>query len=691
MDEKTRCMNCMQEYDSQFDMCPYCGCERELKPGELYFLVPGTILGKGQRYEVGVSVGDGGFGITYKAWDRTLAKAVAVKEFFPVGLVNRVPGEKDVIVYSGRREREYIIGKQRFLEEAQNMARYHTHDNIVNVYDFFEENHTAYIVMEYLDGVNYEEYLKKKSGQGTEIPVRESLEVMHSVLTALSEVHKCGILHRDISPHNIFLCKDGRIKLIDFGAARFSAKDETTNVTVILKPGYAPPEQYQSRGRQGPWIDIYAAGATLYRAITGQLPEESVNRGEGDNLVPPKVLRPDISPGLNNAILRAMALQPELRFQSAEEFQEALSGEVTVRDVGRELKRRKVRRLVSIATISAVVLAGAAVCMNILEQRKEAAAILDPVEITLWASADPGEDAGEKQELLEEALEAFRAEYPQVTVEVTCMEGQDYAARLHQAMETGSLPTLFDSSCLQGEDYGSLEDLSDVFRFLESGEYHFLDRYRDFFPDRRQLPLAFTMPVVYYCTLAGTEERNVEVLVEEGDYLVTPGGYFTWYNLYGREEPVTDFRGWTRACGAEGQISDGAEFLQMKTACLLADTSCYGWIQENLPGIYEVGFWQEKGMTGAFRDYFSIDREASEAEKAAATQILVYLLADQAQDVLYVQNGQYLPLNKKVYQAYMEINGELAGLEAGIGRVQMAGEQQAAIDQWFRELEASWK
>ena len=691
MGRMTRCMNCMQEYDSQYDMCPYCGCEREPKPRELYFLVPGTVLGSGGRYEVGVSVGDGGFGITYRAWDRTLAKTVAIKEHYPAGLVNRVPGEKDVIVYSGRREREYRIGKQRFLEEAQNMARYNTHDNIVNVYDFFEENHTAYIVMEFLEGINYREYLEEKADRGEEVPVRESLEVMHSVLTALSEVHKSDILHRDISPDNIFLCRDGRIKLIDFGAARFSAKDETVNVTVILKPGYAPPEQYQSKGRQGPWIDIYAAGATLYRAVTGQAPEESVNRTEEDGLVPPKILRPDISRGLNNAILRAMALQPELRFQSAEEFREALSGEVMVRDVGKELWLRKVRRFVSIGAISVAVMAGAAVCMDIVEQRKEAAAILDPVGITLWASTDPGEDPGEKQELLEGALESFRAEYPQVDVEVSCMDGQVYEERLRQAMEAGSLPTLFDSSCLGEEDYGALEDLSDVFRFLDTGEYYFLDHYRDFFPGRRQLPLAFSMPVAYHCTLAGTGERDVGKLVEEGDYLVTPGGYFTWYNLYGGGDPVTDFRDWAEACGEGGRVSDGAGFLGMETACLLADNTCYEWVQANLPGVYEVGFWQEKGMTGAFRDYYSMDGEATEAEKAAAVQVLVYLLADQAQDVLYVQNGQYLPLNKNVYRAYMEINGELAGLEAGIGKVQMAGEQQAPIDRWFRELEASWE
>lgn len=140
-----RCLNCMQEYDGQYDMCPYCGSDRNIRQKEL-FLPPGVFLAR--RYEIGASIGDGGFGITYKAWDHSLSKIVAVKEYYPAGLVNRVPGEKEVIVYSGRREKECRIGKRRFLEEARNMAKYNTHDNIVNVYDFFEENNTAYIVHE---------------------------------------------------------------------------------------------------------------------------------------------------------------------------------------------------------------------------------------------------------------------------------------------------------------------------------------------------------------------------------------------------------------------------------------------------------------------------------------------------------------------------------------------------------------
>lgn len=679
----SRCLYCMREYDGQYDICPFCGSEKDMDAKELYFLTPGVLLAN--RYQIGVSIGSGGFGTTYKAWDLTLSKVVAIKEHYPAGLVNRVVGENEIIVYSGRREKEFMAGKRRFMEEARNMAKYNTHANIVNVYDFFEANNTAYIVMEYLDGENYGEYLEKQDGK--RVSVQEALRVMEAVLTALSEIHKSGILHRDISPSNIFLCRDGRIKLIDFGAARFSSKDEIKDVTVILKPGYAPPEQYQSRGRQGPWIDIYAAGATLYRAVTGVAPEESVNRDEMDCLMPPEELCPEMSHKLNNAILRAMAVQPELRFQSAEEFKDALFKEASVRDVERELKKRKLLRLASITVISAALLIGILICTRVVDRKKEAAAILDPVEISIWASADSGETAERKQEMMEEALRSFREEYPHVAVTVTCIEEALYEARLREAMRQGRLPTLFDSSCLCQDDYEYLADVSEVFRFIEKTDYFFMDKYEELFPNKRQLPMAFSLPAVYYCTIANEADRGVEELVEEGDFLVTSGGFMTWYNLYSHEDPVSVTGNWPEAGNLRERISDGAEFLQLRTACLLADTSRYVWVQENMPGIYEMELLGKRGAVGALRDYYSIDEDASGAEKAAAVQVLVYLLADPAQDVQYVQNGRDLPLKKSVFEAYTEINREFEELGADVEETAMAGEYQAQLDRWLQDMD----
>lgn len=665
----------MREYGEEYEICPYCGKEREIKPKELYFLTPGTLIA--DRYEIGVSIGSGGFGITYKAWDKTLSKVVAVKEYYPAGMVNRVPGEKKLIIYSGSRQKECESGKVRFLEEARNMAKFNTHPNIINIYDFFEENNTAYIIMEFLDGVNYKEYIKEQGGR---VSPDKALEVTRAVLSALSEVHKSGILHRDISPDNVFMCSDGHIKLIDFGAARFSAKDEDKTRSVILKPGFAPPEQYQTKSRQGPWTDIYAVGATLYRAITGNQPEESVNRAEEDLLTEPEKFCPEISHNLNNAILRSMALQYELRFQSAEEFLRALSGETAIRDVGKELKKRKIRRFVSIVAVSAAAIIGICICMQVVDKRKTAAAILEPADISIWISADSAGTVSEETAIMEEALEEFKTEYPQVTVEVCCLEQGEYEAALREAMAQGTLPTLFESGCLSQSDFSYLEDMNTVFDFIDTGDYYFLDKYASFFPHRKQFPLGFGMSVVYYNILAGGEEKEVGELVTEGNFLVCKEGFFTWYNLYSGEEPVLDFTASDGTLPGWEQVTDKEAFLQNESACLIADTSIYGWIQRNMPGIYKVGFWKETGMVGTFQDCFSISRTASEEEKEAAVQVLVYLLADTAQDVRYVQNGNYLPLNRKIYAAYVEINREFADLQTGFSKVAMVGENYISSD-----------
>ena len=224
-------------------------------------------------------MGFGGFGITYRAWDRTLEKKVAIKEYYPNGIVNRVPAEKAVIIYSGSRADEFQNGKVRFLAEARHMARFNTHPHIVNVHEFFEENNTAYIVMEFLEGISYKQYIEDCGGR---VDCGTAVGVAVSVLGALRELHKEKIIHRDVSPDNIFLVLDApgasqyRVKLIDFGAARFSSGDEEKTLSIILKPGYAPPEQYRNKSKQGPWTDIYAVGAVLYCAITGERPEESV-------------------------------------------------------------------------------------------------------------------------------------------------------------------------------------------------------------------------------------------------------------------------------------------------------------------------------------------------------------------------------------------------------------------------------
>ncbi len=689
-----RCFQCMKEYNEVYDLCPYCGYEQDTPQKELYFLPQGTMIQ--ERYEIGVSIGSGGFGITYKAWDHTLSKVVAIKEYYPVGLVNRVPGEKRVIIYSGRREKECANGKVRFLEEARNMAKFNTHPNIINVYDFFEENNTAYIIMEFLDGENYKEYIKKQGGR---VPVEKAFEITHAVSDALQEVHKSGILHRDISPDNIFICNDGRIKLIDFGAARFSSTEDVMTRSVILKPGFAPPEQYQTKSKQGPWTDVYALGATLYRAITGNVPEESVNRTEEDQLTDPEKFCPDITHNQNNAILRAMALHPELRFQTTAEFWDALSSDGVVRDVGKELKRRKIKRIISIVSVTTAVILGAVICMNILQKKKQAAAILESANISVWIPIDESKSVDEEKTEFEEALAEYMTEYPQITIDVQCFEEKEYESKLREAVKNHTLPTLYDSTCLSAEELQQAEKLTQVFDFLDEDLYYFYDEYNDYFPSKMQLPMAFSMPVVYHNILLDENEDSGK-LVDEGKFIISSNVFMTYYNLYENGEDIEDFSKWDRNDSVVNSLhehystigydmsamSPEMMFMEGNSACLISDTARYEEIQKNMAGIYKIEILNEEGMFASFENCFSINKEATADEKAAAVQVLVYLLSDNAQDYRYVQNGNYLPLNKNVYGAYVDINKEFKDLSQGFPMLHFEGENQAVADKWYREV-----
>ena len=280
-------------------------------------LPEGSVLGG--RYIVGKVLGQGGFGITYIARDYTTKELVAIKEFFPSAIVTRTE-KVTVSLISSDENDSFTYGKDSFLKEAETLARFNKHPNIVHIYSYFEENNTAYLVMEYLDGESFLDYLKHKG----RISWAQTRRIINPVMDALSFVHSQGIIHRDISPDNIYLCKDGTVKLIDFGAARYSLGDRSHSLSVVLKHGYAPHEQYTRRGRQGPYTDVYALAATMYRAVTGKLPPEAPDRMYEDELVMPSALGADMSVQEENALLKALAFNYVDRWQTIAEFKSAL-------------------------------------------------------------------------------------------------------------------------------------------------------------------------------------------------------------------------------------------------------------------------------------------------------------------------------------------------------------------------------
>ena len=294
----------------------------------LYCLRKGTrLIG---RYTVEGVLGQGGFGITYLGMDELHKKKVAIKEFFPQGIVTRNIEYEDTVTVTLVGEKEnYDKGKERFLKEAQTMAMFSKDKGIVKALDFFEINNTAYIVMEYLEGVTLKQYLRENE----RIDAEDLVELLVPLIEALDEIHSQGLIHRDISPDNIMVLPDGRIKLMDFGAARDYTEFGEKSLSIVLKPGYAPPEQYQTHGVQGPWTDIYALCATMYKCITGENPPDAIDRLVDDHLKKISAFGITVSPQIEEAIIKGMSVAAKDRYQNVGDFCEDLYGGYEERSV----------------------------------------------------------------------------------------------------------------------------------------------------------------------------------------------------------------------------------------------------------------------------------------------------------------------------------------------------------------------
>ena len=316
------CMGCMKEMEQNEKFCSFCGYGRMQDKEVMYHLKPYTILNG--KYIVGKVLGEGGFGITYIGYDINLEMKVAIKEFYPNGFVTREGASTSLItVYTGQNADTIAKWKEGFLREARCLAKCSNSAGIVGVKDFFEENNTAYIIMEYLEGNTLKDYVNKVDGK---LPINEVLSLVEPIINSLVEVHKQGLIHRDISPDNIMILSDGKMKLLDFGAARDFTSTGEKSLSVMLKPGYAPEEQYRTKGYQGPWSDVYALCATIYKCITGITPPESMERMRKDDLIPLNKLGISVSNNVEQALYRGMEVYAENRIQSMSELKMLLYG-----------------------------------------------------------------------------------------------------------------------------------------------------------------------------------------------------------------------------------------------------------------------------------------------------------------------------------------------------------------------------
>lgn len=421
------CPNCMANIEDACDVCPVCGGSMNAA-NEPHQLPVNSILNG--RYIIGRTLGAGGFGITYVGYDLKLNSKVAVKEYYMSGGVTRTRS-LTVVPTDKTNEAPFSKGKERFLDEAKILAQFIGEPNIVNVRDYFEENGTAYIVMEFLDGEDLTHYAKAHG----RLSFDEVLTLLEPAMMALDKVHKKGLIHRDISPSNLMLLKDGSVKVLDFGTARTQSVLGEKSLSIMLKPGYAPEEQYRTHGQQGPWTDVYAMSATFYRLLTGKTPPTSTDRMFEDRIELPSALGVKITPQQEAALMRGLAVRSTDRIQTMEELAKCLTGERRLRKAKKAFPWKK-----AAAAVLALAVAGGAVyaIMNSgAKAEPAAAAVTDTPEPEESTTADSDEPDGEY--VLEDKymlVKEIQTNSDGVVMREEDIEYDEYGRRAHTVVST---------------------------------------------------------------------------------------------------------------------------------------------------------------------------------------------------------------------------------------------------------------
>lgn len=315
------CLNCFGSVDPRTRCCTKCGKRVDADRNTPSALPLRTLLAG--RYLIGAPLGRGGFGITYKAYDMLTCRRVAIKEFFPKGYTHRAPNTCAVDVSDANNAKAFNYWLTAFIQEAKVMTSIKHLDGIVSIYDFFLTNSTAYIVMEYLDGMSLHRFI---NGRGGRLHINETLNIMRPILETLLQLHQNGVIHKDISPENIQIVNNRAIKLIDLGAASIYTQN-VAKPFFVLKKGYSPIELYSQGKKQGPWTDIYEVGATIYTCLVGNPPPEATERFAHDKLVPPSALNVKIQPIREKTLLKALAVDPKDRYSNIGAFQQMFYGE----------------------------------------------------------------------------------------------------------------------------------------------------------------------------------------------------------------------------------------------------------------------------------------------------------------------------------------------------------------------------
>lgn len=703
------CMGCFEPMKG-FSVCSHCGWHEEAVPEHVYHLYPGTIL-RG-RYIIGNSVGVGGFGITYRAWDANLNTLVAIKEFYPAGLVSRVPGQKDIVIFSGDKREQFNTDIQRFLEEARTMAKFNGHSNIVNVFDFFEENNTAYIVMEFLDGITVKQYLE--SLPDNKLDVDTAHIIVNKILDAMREIHSKGVIHRDVSPDNIEMTLDNEIKIFDLGAAKLTKGDKEETRSIVVKTGYTPPEQYRAKSKQGAFTDLYSVGAVFYKLITGITPEESVDRLIEDHLERPSKLGIKIDINIEKAIMKSLALKPELRFQSATQFKDAIMNKKTVDFPEVELKKRRKKRIVFTSIISAFTVAFfsffGVYMYNYTKGVDYLLAENEGINVYLPVSTDVN-IANEQKQMYQQIADNF-VKYAKEQrdnehkVNIITVPQNEYQTTLLERMNSDMSPDVFNTDYFGATLTEYAAPLDKLLNSISSNECVIYNEYDKVYPSKCEMPTGIYANVIYAnqeaARKAGIEIptviKNTEQLFDTAEKIndiytvaiaedniddtlsaMIDEQLYNYKNKKMAPETSEAFLKIGNSLNRQrfnySEISPLGAFMGNQLVYYIDDTTELSNFRAYLPGYYTVlPLLNDGKLVVSMTKHMGINKNSSENKQLVGMQFISFMLTQYSQDLMHIQNKIALPLNEQSLKSYLEYNGDIAFIEDYIHDMKVIGE-----------------
>ncbi len=686
----TICFRCFKNTGG-YEICPHCGYMEGTPNSPEYMLQPGMRIWG--RYLIGTILGIGGFGVTYIAYDTRLSTIVAIKEFFPQNLATRMPGDMKIRVFSGDVVESFTKEKTRFIDEGKSLAKFTGDEHIVNVLDSFQENGTAYIVMEYLDGQTLKEHMNEYGGA---LSVEEASKIMVGLLAGLQAIHKKDVIHRDISPDNIYILNNGNVKIIDFGAARFAEKEEWTQ-SVVVKKGYAPPEQYRSNMKQGIYTDIYAAGATWYKMITGKTPEESVDRWEKDEILRPSKLVQGVDAQLDKTILKAMALRPELRFKNTETMLLALQGNTGFDYPEIEWKKRKQKRKIATVAASLMVLTIVGFLgwqftredpiVPVIRMEETLADMnIQPDSIVMWI----GES--DNKAMFDRLAEEFMIAYPEHQIDIQQKTWEEI-----DIYQDGD-PQVPDAPDLGNEflwDFDNRADLSILVNGLNFEDYYFLEndiKYYEFQDESGQtreiVPyIHLTADAGYFAVSSSALEQldpSLEAITSVSDYeMLVAGLGGTWENALDGYD-FWDFAGFY----LPPLINEETQTFEPEPWSDTVDNYVRNWYDmswdDELKYISNISYDVRSisdirtTLQGDFKllpivherdgqtELLDIDNDVwmcvsgytTENKQLVAMQFIHFMFSEKGQTILTIQNQTCMPTHKNVMEDYMDLYPE---------------------------------